>query len=301
MSCTNGTSPIDINITNVLNNCDLKCNYSYEYSNVNPIISNNSDYLKLTYENTSKDSVIYNTYDFYVKEIRIYTPSLHSYNSQKTDAEMIIIHSSKLGQPDLLVCIPIKNTNANTDSSNLITTIVNTASSATPSSGLSTTLNTSNFNLNTFILSNKPFYSYTATLPFQPCNSNVNFVVFSIVNGNIDITNSTLNKLQNIVATNNYTTNKGTNLFYNPKGSNNSNLGNNDIYIDCQPTDSSEEQKEVVVEYYTTSPITFDLIKNNVYFKIFSFTFILLLIIFVFYFILHKTTGINTQFRNVNN
>jgi carbonic anhydrase len=59
MSCINGKSPIDINMSNT-NNCYLKCQFTYKYSNVNPIIENNSDYLKLSYENTNQDIIIYN-------------------------------------------------------------------------------------------------------------------------------------------------------------------------------------------------------------------------------------------------
>jgi carbonic anhydrase len=296
MSCINGTSPIDINISNVINNCDLKCSYNYDYSNANPVITNNGDYLSLSYENTNTDKVSYNADTLYVQEIRIYAPSLHSYNSQKTDAEMIIVHNSGIGLRELLVCIPIKNTNANTSSSTLLTTIISTASIATPSSGLSTTLNTTEFNLNTFILSNKPFYSYTGTLPYQPCNSNANFVVYSVANGNIDITTDTLSTLTSIITPNVYDVKTGGQLFYNPKGANTNSLsgggvGNNEIYIDCQPTGVSDEQEEVVVQSYTTTPITFSSVVNNQYFQIFFFIFVILIIIFGFYFIIHKTVG----------
>lgn len=295
MSCINGTSPIDINISNIINNCDLKCSYNYNYSNANPVIQNNGDYLSLSYENTSTDKVSYNAADLYVKEIRIYAPSLHSYNSQKTDAEMIIVHNSNIGLRELLVCIPIKNTNANTNSSSLLSSIVSTASVATPSSGLSTTLNTTEFNLNTFLLNATPFYSYTGTLPYQPCNSNANFVVFSVSNGNIDITTDTLNTLTSIITANVYDVKTGGQLFYNPKGANSGisagGTGNNEIYIDCQPTGVSDEQEEVVVQSYTTTPITFNDIITNQYFQIIFFIFIILIIIFGFYFIIHKTTG----------
>jgi len=293
MSCTNGQSPIDINMSNI-NNCNLKCQFTYKYSNVNPIIENNSDYLKLSYENTNQDLIIYNDDELYVQEIRIYTPSLHSYNSQKTDGEMIIVHTSKLGKQGLLVCIPIKNTNSNTPSSNLLSKIISTASSATPSEGLNTTLNTTDFNLNTFLLgSNKPFFNYNSTLPYQPCNMNINIIVYSIVNGNIDITTDSLNTLQKIITTNVYDVKTGGMLFYNSKGANSTSLSttDNEIYIDCQPTDVSEETTQVVTQSYTIPPINFGDLTNNTYLKIGSFTLLIFLIIIIFYFLLHKVTN----------
>ena len=42
-----------------------------------------------------------------VHEIRIYTPSLHTYDGVRAEAEMIIVHSG-FGK-NLLVCIPMKS------------------------------------------------------------------------------------------------------------------------------------------------------------------------------------------------
>ena len=292
MSCINGTTPIDINISNVLNNCDLKCNYNFKYSNVNPILQNNNEYLKLSYENTSRDTVSYNMHDYFVKEIRIYSPSLHSYNSIKTEGEMIIIHGCDLGQSDLLVCVPIKINGTNIVGSEILKKIINTASISTPTTNSTTTLNNTQFNLSSFIPTKTPFYSYSGTLPYQPCNLKVDFVVFSIVNTSINIDVESLGKLKQIIVVNEYDIKKGINLFYNSKGGNtNTNLSlgdNNEIYIDCQPTDISEEEKEVVVEEYSTTPITLESILSNHYFEILIYTLIIFIVIFIFYLILQN-------------
>jgi hypothetical protein len=198
---------------------------------------------------------------------------------------MIIVHGSQIGHDDLLVCIPIKNTNATSNSSSLLDTILNTASTTTPTEGSSTTLNTSSFNLNTFLFDKKPYYSYSGTLPYQPCNSNVNFIVFNIVNCNLDITNKSFSILKNIIQPNTYQVKTDGKLFYNDKGAN-SVINTNEIYIDCKPTDISEETTQVTVESYTSNPIDFKNVFNSSSFQIILFTFVIFFVILIFYYFL---------------
>jgi carbonic anhydrase len=282
MSCVNGNSPIDISMSNVKGNCNLKCEYSFKYSNTpSSIAKNQGDYLSLTYDNNS-GNVKYNKYDYNVEEIRFYSPSLHSFNGSKTDGEIIIIHNSVMGYPQLLVCIPVKNTNSNTSASQILSQIVDTVSKTAPSEGETTTLQIENFNLNEFVPNKKSFFSYTANLPFQPCNGNVYFIVYNNLVEYIDIMNNTFTTLTNLIKKNVYDVKTGPDLFFNPKGANTTNLTSNTIYIDCQPTDSSEEQTQVVVKQ--TTPITLQSILNSEYFQMFLGCILFLIIIMIFYF-----------------
>ena len=70
------------------------------------------------------DNGNYNAIGYDVQEIRLYIPSLHSYNNSKTDGEFIIIHSSNTGSNPLLVCIPIKSNNTTSVSSLFFQTLI---------------------------------------------------------------------------------------------------------------------------------------------------------------------------------
>lgn len=246
MSCTKATAPIDINLANIKGKCILKCSYRFQYNNSSCVATNRGDYISIAYDKSSSPSVSYNALGYDVKEIRLYTPSLHSYNNRKTDAELIIVHYSKTGSNPLLVCIPIKSNNTSSVSAGFFTTLVETVGSSAPSEGESTTVDVPKFNL-TDLVPKKPFFSYTATEPYQPCSSHsVEYIVYAPLQASLDITPDTLTSLETIIKPNGYDIKKGPNLFYNEKGPM-IGSGDGEIYIDCQPVDSSEETKDVVI------------------------------------------------------
>jgi hypothetical protein len=200
----------------------------------------------------------FNSAAYDVSEIRIYTPSLHSYSDSKTNGEMIIVHHSNTGANDLLVCIPIKLNNSNSASAIFMQALISTVSNNAPSEGGQTSVNINRFNLNNLV-PHKPFFSYTATLPYQPCNSKVEYVVFDPTNAYLDITEDSLNKLYSLISQNPYDIKKGPNLFYNQKGPGSGGALGNEIYIDCQPVGASEETSQIVSDGsgYTSSAIDF--------------------------------------------
>ena len=103
MSCPNATAPIDISLSKITGKCDYKCSFSFQYNNSSCIATNRGDYLSLSYDKSSSPPVLYNTAGYDVQEVRIYIPSLHSYNDSKTDGELIIVHTSNTGANPLLV------------------------------------------------------------------------------------------------------------------------------------------------------------------------------------------------------
>jgi carbonic anhydrase len=247
MSCPNATAPIDISISKIVGKCDLKCSYSFHYSNSSCIATNRGDYISISYDKTSSPPVLYNATGFDVKEIRLYTPSLHSYNDSKTDGELVIVHTSNTGAKPLLVCIPIKNNNTSSVSAMFFKTLIDTVASSAPSDGEATTVNIPKFNLD-LLVPRKPFFSYSATEPYQPCSENVDYIVFGPLQGSLDMMPETLTKLQSIILSNPYDVKKGPNLFYNDKGPSQGGAGGGEIYIDCQPVGSSDESTEVVTD-----------------------------------------------------
>jgi carbonic anhydrase len=246
MSCPNATAPIDISMSKITGKCDLKCSYSFSYNNSSCIATNRGEYLKLSYDQSSSPPVLYNASGYDVQEIRLYIPSLHSYNDSKTDGELVIIHSSNTGAKPLLVCIPIKSNNTSSVSALFFKTVIDTVANSAPSDGESTTVNIPRYNL-TSIVPKKPFFSYSATEPYQPCSSSVEYVVFDPLQASLDIMPETLSTLQSIIQSNPYDIKTGPNLFYNEKGVGKGGAGN-DIYIDCQPVGSSDENTEVITD-----------------------------------------------------
>jgi hypothetical protein len=247
MSCKRATAPIDINLGKVKGKCYFKCSYHFSYNNSTCVATNRGDYIYIAYDKASSPPVLYNSLGYDVQEIRLYSPSLHSYNNIKTDAELIIVHIGKTASRPLLVCIPIKSNNTSSTSATFFKTLVDTMASSAPIEGETTTVDVSPFNLNDLV-PKKPFFSYTATEPYQPCSKGlVEYIVYAPLQAFLDITPDTLTSLQSIIKTNGYDIKSGPNLFYNEKGPTNGNI-DGEIYIDCQPVDSSEETTEVVVD-----------------------------------------------------
>ena len=88
MSCSNSTAPINIT-TNYKSTCDRLCKFNYDYPQSSCSVLNNGSYLKISYENSSTPSVIFNNVEMSVDEIRLYRPSLHQYNGNNADAELL--------------------------------------------------------------------------------------------------------------------------------------------------------------------------------------------------------------------
>jgi len=285
MSCPNSTSPIDINSSSIVGKCDLKCDYSFKYQNSSCTATNRREYIALSYDNNSSPPVIYNSNNYDVQEIRLYTPSLHSYSNIHTDGEMVVIHNSTSGSRPLLVCVPIQKSNSTSVSAQLLKTIISTVSKSAPTNGDSTSVLTKSYNLSTLI-PKKPYYSYTATEPYQPCATNVELIVYDPISGSLDINSDTLQTLQQVISKNAYDIKKGPQLFYNEKGPSRYGSGSDEIYIDCQPVGASDDTKAVVTEDYGSSNNTYDasnLINNPVVQIILgSLLFIILLLIVSF-------------------
>jgi carbonic anhydrase len=278
MSCPNSTSPIDISLSSIAGKCDLKCNYSFKYNDSSCIATNRGDYISLSYDASSSPPVLYNNSGYSVTEVRIYTPSLHSYDGVKTRGELIIVHSSITGAKNLLVCIPIKMNNSNDVSSILFTTIVDAMSRNAPTDGETTPVTIPRYNLD-LIVPKHPYFSYSGTEPFQPCSTSVDLIVFEPLNSALNITQDTLHNLKKIISTNSYDVKTGNSLFYNDKGPSKGN-GEDQIYIDCQPVGQSDETVQIVTNTSYNSMSYADII-NNPLFKLIVGSLIFIILLYV--------------------
>jgi carbonic anhydrase len=305
MSCSNATAPIDISKDNVLGKCDLKCEFSYHYNDSSCVATNRGDYISLTYDTSTTPPVTYNSSSYDVKEIRIYSPSLHSFNGTKADGEFIIIHNTYAGANPLLVCIPIKTSNTGEPSSKYLSSIIRTVANNAPTTDEQTTVNISNFNLNAFV-PKKPFFSYTGTEPYQPCNEAKNeYIVFASETA-IGIPDIMLNALKKVIAENVYDIKPSPGLFFNEKGPSNK-FSSSQIYIDCQPVGESEEEEVIVTgsdssSSSSTETLTTENIMDNTYFQMFLGALVFVAIIFSIQFLvtaLKPTSGGGAAAKNV--
>lgn len=298
MSCINSSAPIDINLNNVAGRCDLKCNYSFQYNNSACVATNHGDYISLSYDNMQNPSVVYNDSGYNVREVRIYSPSIHTYNGRQTDGELIIVHNSVTGLNPLLVCIPIKRNDANTEDSFILSTIIRTISNTAPNKDEITNINIQNYNLNTFV-PKKSFFSYTGTLLYQPCDGKISYIVFSPNQHYINISSNALELLNTIIYSHKYTLSQSPSpLYFNEKGSN-IYTNNDNIYIDCQPITNNnvEEQERVIVTNINIPSFKMnDLMKNS------FFQFLLSVLFFVFIFFMFSWLfKFKTKFMNGGN
>ena len=178
MTCPNATAPRDIT-RNVTANCSLKCDYSFAYPISAITAGNKGTFLSFRVDKASTAPVLYNADNYELSEARLYTPSLHTYGGQIAKAELILVHNNIGGRGTLLVCVPVNVVqNSTSDSVRLLDTILAQCAKTATTAGQQTVINTTTLSLNACVPT-KPFFSYTATLPFEPCNGDANYVVFS--------------------------------------------------------------------------------------------------------------------------
>jgi len=254
LSKQNQNPTIDISSQKVYGNCDLKCSYNYQYNQSNSVATNNGVFISLSYDKGSSNQVVYNTQNYYVSQINIYSPSLHSFNGTSVNAELVIEHAPEIGGDLLYVCIPIIASTNTSDSSNILTEIIQSVASNAPAANEKTNLNLSKFNLNT-IVPNKPFFSYAGTQGLVG-----QIIIFGITNA-IPINQTVLTSLSKIIKPYPITV-AGGSVFFNSKGPNTIKMKSDGIYISCQPTGSSEEETMVS---YSKNPVNYnmDAILNN--------------------------------------
>jgi len=230
--------PINISPQNVYGKCDLKCAYNFDYKESTLTVKNNGINISLTYDNSNVAPVSYNESKYNVSQIMLFSPSLHLFNNNKVDAEIIVEHVPESGGQNLFVCVPIIKSGDSKTSSMLLSQVIAGAASNAPAANETTNLNLSGFTLNK-IIPKSPFFSYSGTYS----NSTADFIVFG-KNNAIPLNEKVLSGLGSII--------KpfplpmiGDNLFLNAKGPNSGGPAGDGIYISCQPTGSSEEETDI--------------------------------------------------------
>ena len=250
-------TPVNISKSSMSGKCDEKCAYSFKY-NISPSCkaNNYSSYISLTYDSGTTPPAVFNNFSYNVNNIEIYSPSVHYFNGQHVDAEIIINHTSNSTGAPLLICIPISVSGISTAGSQIITDIINSVSSyPLKPKDPAITININNYNLEDIIPKDPYFYYIGKT-------QNANIVVFNITSA-ISISQSSIDKLKSIINGSNHTVapSLDNSVFYNQNGPSTAGSASLDdgIYIDCKPTGDSEEKTDVTFK----KPTYFDLNLSN--------------------------------------
>lgn len=241
MTCTSSTAPINISSEDYTDDCSLKCMFKYNYPRVPATtLRNEGNYLAVSYD---KVKINYNNNDLRVEGIRIYTPSLHTFDGVRADGEIVITHMD-MGI-SLLVCIPIVISSGKNDASKNLEYIIAQAASRVPNVGEKAVISVKNFTLNSFIPKKASLYSYQGTLPYSPCNGDHQYVVFMPDKSPVFMSSQTMSVLKKIIMSHDSVIKPSGEYFFNKRGAiftdPNSDEGDDDIYIECNPTGADGE------------------------------------------------------------
>jgi carbonic anhydrase len=237
---------MNISSSSITNYCDEKCAYSFKYTNSATCkASNLSFFIQLTYDKGSSPPVVFNNTTYEVSNIQIYSPSVHTYNNNNADGEIIIMHNSNDYSYALGVCIPISINGNSTNQT--ITNIVSSVVSKPLNTGEDMIIPLSEYNLNT-IIPKSPYFYYVSDQTL-----NANFVAFSL-NDAISLQQDLITGLRSIITqqTNNANLSSTTLYYHENKPSSLNGNGDDQIYIDCKPTGNSEETSDVTFNKNTS-------------------------------------------------
>jgi carbonic anhydrase len=272
ITCENATAPMNITKDKIQGPCTLLCDFNHNYGTYTPNVTNNSNFLSLNYTSpTLKPPVIYNDLGYNVSEIRIYQPSLHKYNGTHAIGEILIIQGGN--GKNLITSIPITEGGKNDKGSSQLTTLLEEAAIRIGKENESMTFSGGAFSLDNFIPNRVPYFSYTGTLPYSPCNGKYAYVVFDLQHA-LNIPSHIVSKLQKIIKPTTVQSTIGNNyLFYNKDGANSRENNRDQIYIDCQPVN---EEGELLVKESSGSNNDSDVNMEEIMEKLKPFLYILI-------------------------
>ena len=180
-SCT-ATAPIDLPTNGSVNPISgtFNCVYGADMcSGASVTVSDDRSHLSKC-SGGSKSNILFYGRAYVPTEIRMYAPSLHTYNGARADAEILIVHTpgSGSGATDgLIVSVPVTmGSSANSDLDAIIQA-ANTISPSTLALNASAPINY-DVNANNFIQA-KPYCVYYGTLPYDSCGGNYYYAAFT--------------------------------------------------------------------------------------------------------------------------
>lgn len=190
MTSCNATAPIDIPTKGNVNPIagTFNCVYDANMLSGQPVsLAQDLSHLAIKCSSNSSQVSFYTTGTYTPTEIRIYKPSLHTYNGAAADAELLIVHSINPGNQGnqsrdsdgLIVSVPISLSSAASGADSGLDAIVqaaNTLNAGTVAMTSSAAVN-QDVNANNFIPA-KAYYVYNGTLPYDSCSGNYYYAAF---------------------------------------------------------------------------------------------------------------------------
>jgi len=291
----NVNSPIDISGTRSLGKCVDKCDFTFKYNISSVNVTNRGDYLSFKYDDVSNSDaqVTFNSKKYKVTDLRIYSPSLHTYNGNQMPAEILIIHTPVDGGNQLFVSVPVMNSNSVNAGSSMINAVLINSLANAPADGDETRIdNIKNFSLNS-IVPKKPYYYYSGVnFLRQPCSAQVDIVCYLPYTANIGINTALVDKLSFAIKPSNispkpYTEGDTPRLYFNEEGAKTSDSNGDDIVISCQPYEDTADPNETTDYVVDTDslPLNPSEIFNSSWFQVIAGSFIFFLIICLLNFI----------------
>lgn len=238
MNCENSSFPINIKKSNKRGTCIKKCNLEVEYHTSKCVATNKGSFLSLSYDKVAIPPVKFNDVSVDVHEVRIYSPSLHTYHSSKEKGEMIILH--KGNDMNLAICIPIK---LDEDNESFLNEVVEECASFLPNEDETSELKLSDYTLAQFVPMNSPFLHYKCKIPFD-CNVQYDAVVFGNKREFISINKESFKMLQSLIFSEKLQVHQNMNYFLNEGGITKNNTS---TYIRCY--NKKELPKDIAKKY----------------------------------------------------
>lgn len=263
--------PVNIDTDTISKNCNMYCDFKYDYNDSSCVVTNMGSMLKIKYDLKSDGTVpqaFLNKKKYNVSEIQIYQPSRNTYKGARADIELVILHEGS-NNAELVVSMPFRvsttaPTSAPTSGSasasssgsavkagsivldNIINEFKRQTAGSTPNPNQSYQITINNFNLNNFI-PNTAYYFYN--IDTATCNQSN--IAYDLLKSGQLISRTAIDNLNSMLTANRvtglYPAITTQTMYINSNGPNYQGSATDDkIYIDCQPT--GEEGRELYKE-----------------------------------------------------
>lgn len=215
--CPNQTMPINLP-RGVNTPCSEKCSLTYDYGISKVTATNKKDefgnYLEINCFDSPNNKVNFGLVgDLNINSVKLFRPSLNTYNGQKANAEIILTHSG--GGKNVYICIPIRVSNSRSNSAKWFKQIAQFL--PTRKQG-TVPINTNNFTLNS-IIPKASFVVYEGGV-FCWGNGQEDVAIIYELESAITIYPSDLSNIKKLISKNSYNTYPTSDyLQYSSKGS----------------------------------------------------------------------------------
>jgi hypothetical protein len=230
--------------------CDNKCSFSFDYKKETGVAGNYRSGINITRDGSS-DVVKFNADEYFAEASMIYRSSFFKYNNFDSDGLMMIGHANKtISSNKLYVCIPLYSSGSHTKSNAQLTNILTSVARAGNAA-----IEIPDISLNDFV-PQKEYYSFK--------RDDIQWIVFSRENG-IYLDDENAELLKSLLIDTGGSLPSGPEVFLSTRKAINGTgdiPSNDEIYIDCQPTGSSEDEIDVTNTKKSTFDFT-DMIINS--------------------------------------